>query len=69
MDATGTQVCQNSYGYLLTTCMLTGTALFRVILSGEPAGGGYRVLAQRTDSTAGCVNWPQSGFGGSWAPP
>jgi hypothetical protein len=65
VDATGAQVCQ-SYGDLFTNCPLTGTKPFRIILSGQDAGGGYRVLAQSSDSTAGCAIWPQSAFGGSW---
>ena len=65
VDATGAQVCQSN-GYLFTDCALTGTKPFRIILSGQNAGGGYRVLAQSSASTAGCAVWPQSGFGGSW---
>lgn len=65
VDATGAQVCESN-GYLFTDCTLTGTAPFRVILSGQTAGGGYRVLAQSTGSAAGCAVWPQSGFGGSY---
>jgi hypothetical protein len=65
LDATGAQVCQEN-GYLFTDCTLTGTRPFRIILSGQPSGGGYRVLAQSSASTTGCTVWPQSGFGGSW---
>lgn len=65
VDATGAQTCQSS-DFVFTTCALTGTAPFRIILSGEPAGGGYRVLAQASGSTTGCKVWPQSGFGGSF---
>lgn len=65
VDATGAQVCQSS-DFVFTNCALTGTTPFRIILSGEPASGGYRVLAQASGSTAGCAAWPQSGFGGSW---
>lgn len=65
IDATGAQVCQSN-GYLFTDCTLTGTKPFRIILSGQSAGGGYRVLAQSSQSTAGCTVWPQSGFGGSY---
>ena len=65
VDATGAQVCQSN-GYVFTDCELTGTAPFRIILSGQQAGDGYRVLAQASGSTAGCAVWPQSGFGGSW---
>jgi hypothetical protein len=65
VDATGAQVCQGN-GYLFTDCTLAGTKPFRIILSGQQSGGGYRVLAQSSGSTAGCAVWPQSGFGGSW---
>lgn len=65
VDATGAQICQGN-GNLFTNCALTGTAPFRIILSGQLANGGYRVLAQATDSTKGCAVWPQSGFGGSF---
>lgn len=65
VDATGAQVCQNG-GFLFTDCALSGTKPFRIILSGQSAGGGYRILAQSSRSTGGCEVWPQSGFGGSW---
>src|SRR5262249_33393446 len=62
VNATGAQICQAN-GDLFTNCALTGTAPFRIILSGQSPGGGYRVLAQASDSTKGCAVWPQSGFG------
>jgi hypothetical protein len=65
VDATGAQICQSN-GYLFTDCVLTGTAPFRIILSGQSGGGGYNVVAQGSTATAGCAQWPQSGFGGSW---
>lgn len=65
LDATGAQVCQND-GFVETVCALAGTAPFRLVLSGQAAKGGYRVLTQRTNSTAGCRVWPRSGFGGSF---
>ncbi|HET9169014.1 MAG TPA: hypothetical protein VFN97_06235 [Actinospica sp.] len=64
LDATGASTCSIAYAYV--TCALTGTAPFHEILSAQSAGGGYRLLTQRTDSTSGCNVWPQSGFGGSW---
>ena len=65
LDATGAQICPIGYsGY--DTCQLTGTAPFRMIVSGQAQGGDYAVLVQRTDSEAGCADWPQSGYGGSW---
>ena len=45
---------------------MTGTAPFHLVLSGRLSGSGYQMLVQRTDSTAGCAAWPQSGFGGSY---
>lgn len=66
IDATGVQLCGYGPTYAYATCTLTGTAPFRVLLYGQKTGDGYRYLVQRTDSTAGCTNWPQSGFGGSW---
>lgn len=65
VDAAGAQVCQSN-GDLFTNCALTGTKPFRVILSGQRPGGGYRVLAQSSASARGCAAWPQSGFGGSF---
>jgi hypothetical protein len=65
VDATGAQICQGN-GDLFTACALTGTKPFRIILSAQQAGGGYRILAQTSGSTAGCAAWPQSGFGGSF---
>jgi hypothetical protein len=37
-----------------------------VLLSAQAAPDSYRILIQRTDETAGCATWPQSGFGGSY---
>ncbi len=65
VDSAGAQMCQNE-GDLFTNCALTGARPFRVILSGQHAGGGYRVLAQSSASVKGCAAWPRSGFGGSW---
>ncbi|WP_042364906.1 hypothetical protein [Streptacidiphilus neutrinimicus] len=65
VDATGAQQCPNAT-FSYATCPLAGTAPFRVLLSGQPAKGGYRLLAQRTDSQTGCRAWPQSGFGSSY---
>jgi hypothetical protein len=65
VDATGAQVCQDN-GDVFTNCALTGTAPFRIVLSGQSANGDYRVLAQASDSAKGCKPWPRSGFGGSW---
>ena len=65
LDATGAQQCPSA-DFADGTCALTGTAPFHAILSAQAAGGGYRFLVQRTDSTAGCTVWPQSGFGGTW---
>ena len=66
IDATGARLCGNAITDGYATCTLTGTAPFRVLLYGQKIGDGYRYLVQRTDSTAGCADWPQSGFGGSW---
>jgi hypothetical protein len=67
VDATGTQQCLSSNGnFGYATCTLNGTAPFRVILSSSNPDGDYRLLVNRTNSTAGCAVWPQSGFGGSW---
>jgi hypothetical protein len=65
LDATGAQQCPSA-DFDYAVCQLTGTAPFRVILSGQAQGGDYTVLVQRTDSAAGCADWPQSGFGSSW---
>src|SRR5262249_12357747 len=45
------------------TCALTGTAPFRVILAPGGANSHFRLLVQRTNSTAGCANWPRSAYG------
>jgi len=65
LDATGAEQCPSA-DFADATCALTGTAPFHAILSAQAASGGYRFLVQRTDSSAGCTVWPQSGFGGSW---
>ena len=64
LDATGIQQCADA-DFDYATCALTGTAPFHLVLSGQ-ASGGYQLLVQRTDATAGCTAWPQSGFGGSY---
>lgn len=72
VDSTGAQQCSSANFGNLTVCALTGTAPFRVVLApGYQNNAGtkdtaYRVLIQRTDSTAGCAVWPQSGYGGSY---
>src|SRR5579884_3307199 len=65
LDATGAQQCSDQY-YTYHVCALSGTAPFRMVLLDGAAGAAYREVVQRTDSTAGCTAWPQSGFGGSW---
>lgn len=72
VDATGAQQCSGSNFNYFVTCALTGTAPFRAVLTaGYASSAGapdsaYRLLVQRTDSTAGCAAWPQSGYGGTW---
>lgn len=65
LDATGAQQCSDYYQNN-DVCALTGTAPFHVIMGSEGAGSTFSLLVQRTDSSAGCTAWPQSGFGGSW---
>ncbi len=66
IDATGAVQCGSNASFSYDTCSLSGTAPFRVLLSAASAPDSYRILIQRTDSTAGCAKWPQSGFGGAW---
>jgi hypothetical protein len=64
VDSTGTQVCPGAFTYWsFGTCALTGTAPFRVILVPSGPDSDVRLLIQRTGSTAGCANWPRSGYG------
>jgi hypothetical protein len=65
LDATGAQQCFDFYQNN-DVCALTGTAPFHVIMGSEGAGSTFSLLVQRTDSSAGCTAWPQSGFGGNW---
>jgi hypothetical protein len=66
VDATGAQQCTGLYDGS-GVCTPTGTAPFRVLVASQRSSNtGYKVLIQATDSTAGCADWPQSGFGGSW---
>ncbi|MBR7832072.1 hypothetical protein KDL01_02310 [Actinospica durhamensis] len=71
VDATGAQQCTNANFSSLVTCTLTGTAPFRAVLASGGVSSAnisdtvYRLLVQRTDSTAGCADWPQSGYGGT----
>jgi len=67
LDATGVQQCTGVTSFSYATCALTGTAPFHVVLAATSASPAtYQLLVQRTDSTAGCAAWPQSGFGGSY---
>jgi hypothetical protein len=66
IDATGAVQCGSNADFSYDSCTLSGTAPFRVLLSAESTPDSYRLLINRTDSTAGCATWPQSGFGGSW---
>jgi hypothetical protein len=66
IDATGALQCGSNADFSYDSCTLSGTAPFRVLLSAESMPDSYRLLINRTDSTAGCATWPQSGFGGSW---
>jgi hypothetical protein len=64
VDSAGTQMCPGAFTYSsLGTCALTGIAPFRVILVGSGPDSHFRLLVQRTDSTAGCAGWPRSGYG------
>jgi hypothetical protein len=67
LDATGAQQCTSVVSFNYATCALTGTAPFRVVLVAPSSNvTAYLLLTQRTDDTAGCADWPQSGFGGSY---
>ena len=66
IDATGAVQCGSNADFSYDSCSLSGSAPFRVLLSAASAPDSYRILIQRTDSTAGCATWPQSGFGGTW---
>lgn len=64
VDATGAPVCPDAFEFWsFATCTLTGTAPFRVLLVPAGADSQFRLLAQRTGSTAGCGAWPQSAYG------
>ncbi|MFF1414455.1 hypothetical protein ACFVX6_32485 [Streptomyces sp. NPDC058289] len=60
-DAAGVQQCEGSREVV---CKLTGTAPFRVALSGD-ASKAYGLVVHRTGESAGCVPWPQTTFGSS----
>ncbi|MFF2746347.1 hypothetical protein ACFVVA_12455, partial [Kitasatospora sp. NPDC058048] len=62
-DASGAKQCD--VGDATTVCRLTGTAPFRVLLTGTPSKA-YGLVVHRTEETAGCTAWPQTGFDGSW---
>ncbi|GAB7182972.1 hypothetical protein ATKI12_2803 [Kitasatospora sp. Ki12] len=64
-DAAGTKQCDNGSGYASAVCKLTGTAPFRVVLSGTP-NKAYALAIHRTGETTGCAAWPRSGFDGTW---
>ncbi|MFF4379989.1 hypothetical protein [Kitasatospora sp. NPDC001547] len=62
-DASGAKQCD--FGNATTVCRLTGTAPFRVVLTGSPSKA-YGLVVHRTEETAGCTAWPRTGFDGSW---
>ena len=66
IDATGALQCGSNADFSYDSCSLSGSAPFRVLLSAASESDSYRMLIQRTDSTAGCASWPRSGFGGTW---
>ncbi len=64
LDATGAQAC-DAQDYTFQTCALTGQAPFRLLMTGSGgATGDYALTINRTDSAAGCTDFPQSPFGG-----
>ena len=64
VDSAGTQVCPAAFSYWsFATCALTGTAPFRVVLVPSGPASTFRLLIQRTGSTAGCAAWPASAYG------
>ncbi|MEU9302660.1 hypothetical protein [Streptomyces sp. NPDC048269] len=63
-DASGAPQC-DSDGYSYRVCKLTGTAPFRAVLSGE-ASKAFALVIHRTEETAGCTAWRQTGFDGTW---
>ncbi|MGW1176219.1 hypothetical protein ACWD4P_21200 [Kitasatospora sp. NPDC002543] len=62
-DASGAKQCD--FGDSTGICRLSGTAPFRVLLTGSPSKA-YGLVVHRTEETAGCTAWPQSGFDGTW---
>ncbi|MFE5585344.1 hypothetical protein [Kitasatospora sp. NPDC056531] len=63
VDASGAKQCD--FGDSTTVCKLTGTAPFRTVLTGTPSKA-YGLVVHRTEETAGCTAWPQTGFDGTW---
>ena len=64
VDSTGAQMCPDAFStWVFATCALTGTAPFLVILVPTNTNSSFRLLVQRTDSTAGCAAWKRSGYG------
>ncbi|MGJ0154581.1 hypothetical protein ACR3S4_14645 [Streptomyces sp. CH8.1] len=61
-DASGLKQCEYS-GYY-PVCKLTGTAPFRVVLTGTPSQA-YALAVHRTGEVAGCAAWPRTGFDGT----
>ncbi len=65
VDSAAVPQCPDaSFSYAV--CQLTGVAPFHMLLAAQTEPSSYRALVQRTDLSAGCPIWPQSGFGGSW---
>ncbi|MFD5436878.1 hypothetical protein ACFWJ4_32610, partial [Kitasatospora sp. NPDC127067] len=62
-DASGAKQCD--VGNATTVCRLTGTAPFRVVLTGTPSKA-YGLVVHRTEEPGGCTAWSQSGLDGTW---
>jgi hypothetical protein len=66
VDATGAEQCDASDNEI-QECSLTGQAPFRVLVQGDSgATGPYALTINRTDTSTGCADFPQSPFGSTY---
>ncbi|MFD3569107.1 hypothetical protein [Streptomyces sp. NPDC058667] len=65
LDATGASQCAGASEYVLSTCVLGGTAPYRAIVrnsTSDPATGAYALAFHRTDAASGCRTFQAGDF-------
>ncbi|WP_406061049.1 hypothetical protein OG462_25495 [Streptomyces sp. NBC_01077] len=71
VDATGATPCAGASEYVLSTCVLGGTAPYRAIVRNgttDPSTGAYALAFHRTDAASGCRTFLAGDFTAASAP-